>query len=188
MYQINQWVFQSKISFNPDPSKQVQEIIFSRKTKNISHPSLCFDNSIVLQSPHKKHIVIFLDAQLTFEGQLTVITTKINKTFRLLRKLQNILPRSRLMTIYRAFVSQNVLSRKDIQTFRPHLDYGDVIYDEAYNKTFHRKLESIQYNVCLALSGVIRGLSIERLYQELGLGFLQRRRWYSKLSNNKNEL
>ena len=92
------------------------------------------------------------------------------------------------MTIYKAFVSQNFLSRKDIQTFCPHLDYGDVIYDEAYNKTFHRKVESIQYNVCLALSGAIRGLSIERLYQELGLGFLQRRCWYSKLSNNKNEL
>ena len=28
---------------------------------------------------------------------------------------------------------------------RAHLDYGDIIYDEAYNETFHQKLESIQY-------------------------------------------
>ena len=41
----------------------------------------------------------------------------------------------------------------------PHLDYGDMIYDEAYNETFHQKLESIQYNACLALSGAIRGSS-----------------------------
>ena len=39
---------------------------------------------------------------------------------------------------------------------RPHLDYGDIIYDEAYNETFHQKPESIQYNACLALSGAIR--------------------------------
>ena len=145
MSQINKLVSQSKISFNPDPSKQVQEIIFSRKTKNISHPSLCFDNSIVSQSPHKKHIGIFLDAQLIFEGHLTVITTKINKTIRLLWKLQNILPRPRLITIYKAFV-------------RPHLDYGDVIYHKTYSKTMHRKFESIEYNACLALSGAIIGL------------------------------
>ena len=73
------------------------------------------------------------------------------------------------MTIYKAFV-------------RPHLDYGDVIYDEAYNKTFHQKIESIQYNACLALSGVIRGSSREKLYQELGLESLQRRRWYREFS------
>ena len=26
---------------------------------------------------------------------------------------------------------------------RPHLDYGDIIYDEVYNETFHEKLECI---------------------------------------------
>ena len=99
---------------------------------------------------------------------MKVITTKVNKTMGLLRKLQNILPRTALMTIYKTFV-------------RPHLDYGDVIYDEAYNETFHQKLESIQYNACLALSRVITGSSREKLYQELGLQSLQRRRWYRKL-------
>ena len=52
---------------------------------------------------------------------------------------------------------------------RPHLDYGDIIYDEAYNETFHQKLESIQYNACLALSRAITGSSREKLYYELGL-------------------
>ena len=51
---------------------------------------------------------------------------------------------------------------------RPHLDYGDVIYDEAYNKTFCQKLESIQYNACLALWRAIRESSREKLCQELG--------------------
>ena len=66
LYQINKWAFQWKMSFNPDPRKQAQEIIFSRKTKNISHPSLLFNDSIALQTPHQKHLGSFLDARLTF--------------------------------------------------------------------------------------------------------------------------
>ena len=144
------------MSFNPDASKQAQEITFIRKTKKVSHPSLLFNKSIVSQCPYQKHLGIFLAAQLTLEEHLKVITTKVNKTIGLLRKSKNFLPRPVLMTMYKAFV-------------RPHLDYGDIIYDEAYDETFHQKLESIQYNACLALSGAIRGSSKEKLYQELGL-------------------
>ena len=72
---------------------------------------------------------IFLDAQLIFEEHLKVITTKVNKTKGLLQKLHNILLRPALLTIYKAFV-------------RPHLDYGEVTFDEIRNETFHQKLES----------------------------------------------
>ena len=74
-----------------------------------------------------------------------------------MRKFQKTLPRPVLITMYKAFE-------------RPHLDYGDIIYDDAYNKTFH------QCNDCLDLSGDIRGSSREKLYHELGLESLQRRR------------
>ena len=62
----------------------------------------------------------------------------------LIRKFQTILPRFSLLTIYKTFA-------------RPHLDYGDMIYDQTYNALFHRKLESIQYSACLANTGTIRG-------------------------------
>ena len=75
----------------------------------MSHPSLGF-NKIVLQTPYQKILGVILDTRLTFEGHLKVITTKINETIGLLWKLQNILPRLVLRTIYKAFV-------------RPHLDY-----------------------------------------------------------------
>ena len=78
------------------------------------------------------------------------------------------LPREALITIYKAFV-------------RHHLGYGDVLFDQAFNPSFHEKLESIQHNACLALTGTIRGTSKEKLYQELGLKSLQLRRWYRKL-------
>ena len=86
----------------------------------------------------------------------------------MLRKSQNILPRPAHLTIYKCFI-------------KPHLDYGDIIYDQAYNLYFHQKLESIQYNPVLALAGAIRVSSREKLYQELGLESLQLQRWYRKL-------
>ena len=109
-----------------------------------------------------------MDNILTFDEHLTNVSNKISKTLGLLRKLQNILPRPALLTITKCFV-------------RPHLDYGDIIYDQAYNLSFHQKLESIQYNDALALTGAIRGSSREKLYQELGLESLQPQRWYKKL-------
>ena len=86
----------------------------------------------------------------------------------LLRKFQQIWPMSSLLTIYKTFI-------------RSRLDYADIIYDQAYNSAFHDKLESIQYNACLAITGAIRGTSTEKIYQELGLESLKSRRWFRKL-------
>ena len=73
----------------------------------------------------------------------------------LLRKLRNLLPRAALLTLYKPFI-------------RPYLDYGDIIYEQAFNSSFHEKLEPIQYKASLAITGAIRGTSREKLYNELG--------------------
>ena len=164
---IKQWAFQWKMSFNPDPNKEDQEVIFSRKLKKVCHPPLCFNNN-VSQASSQKHLGLTLDNRLTFDEHLTNVSNKISKTIGMLRKLQNILPRPALLTIYKCFI-------------RPHLDYGDIIYDQACNFSFHQNLESIQHNAALALTGVIRGSSRKTLYQELGLESLQLRRWYREL-------
>ena len=41
--------------------------------------------------------------------------------------------------------------------FRTHVDYGDIIYDQAFNNSFHQEVESLQYNTALAITGAIRG-------------------------------
>ena len=46
---------------------------------------------------------------------------------------------------------------------------------------FPEKLESVQYNAALAITGPTRGYSSENLYQELSLEFLQSRNWFGKL-------
>ena len=165
---INKTVFQWKMSFNQDPSKQAQEVIFSCKIKKLPHPFLVFNNNNVLLTSSQKHLGVTLDVKLTFDKHLNNALNKVNKTIGLLRKLQNLLSGSTLITIYKAFV-------------RPHLDYGDVLFDQTYNSYFHEKLELIQYDACLALTGAIRGSSKEKIYQELGFESLRVRRWYRKL-------
>ena len=92
-----------------------------------------------------------------------MVSLKISKTLGLLRKLHNLLPRSALITIYKAFV-------------RPYLDYGDILYDQAYSMSFHHKLESIQYNACLAITGAIRGTSKEKPNNYKGIRLITRLR------------
>ena len=163
------WAFQWKTNFNPDLNKQAREVILSRKTKNLHHPHLVFNNTNITQSIYQKHLGIILYSKLTFENHINMVTTKINKTIGLLRKLQNLLPRTVLIKIYKAFV-------------RPHLDYDDILYVQAFNLSFQQKLEPIQYRPCLAITDAIRGTFREKIYQELRLELLQSRRWYRKLA------
>ena len=57
------------------------------------------------------------------------------------RSSVNIL-RDALLRIYKSFI-------------RPHLDYGDIIYDKPNNESFKNKIENIQYKTCIAITGAI---------------------------------
>ena len=126
------------MSFNPDPNKQAQEVIFSCKSKRSTHSPLVFNNNNVYQTYSQKHLGVILDFILTFTEHLNNVLAKVHKAVGLLRKLRNILSRTTLITIYKAFI-------------RPYLDYGVVLYDQAFNNSFKEKLEPFQYNACLAL-------------------------------------
>ena len=76
---------------------------------------------IYLVGKHKKLLILLW---ITFEVHLPTVSKKPNRTINLLRELQSVLPRITLVTIYKAFV-------------RPHLDYGDILYDQAFNNSFH---------------------------------------------------
>ena len=58
---------QKKISFNPDVSKQAQEVIFSRKQAELVHLDLVFNNTAVHQSHSQKYLGIYLDMKLNFK-------------------------------------------------------------------------------------------------------------------------
>ena len=87
-------------SFNPDKSKQAQEVIFSNKTQRVIHPPAIFNNIPVVRSSCQKHLGIYLDEKLDFSNYIKEKNSKANKGIVTLRKLLNVLPRNSLITIY----------------------------------------------------------------------------------------
>ena len=156
-----------KMNFNPDLSKEAQ-VIFSRKTVKVSHPSVTHNTAPVARTACQKHLGLYLDEKLNFHDHINAKILKANKGIGIIKRLSNTLPRKSLLTIYKSFI-------------RPHLDYCDIIYDQPNNESFCTKIEHIQYNAALAITGAIKGTSQTKLYKELGLESLKFRRWFRRL-------
>ena len=141
------------MKLNPDPTKQTQEIIFSRKRTVSIHPVVYFNNTLVNSMAPQKHLGMILESKLSFENHLQSVFSRVNKIIGLLRIFQPTLPRKSPVTTYKSFN-------------RPHLDYGDVVYDRAFNKSFHQSRESLQYSVSIAIDAAIRGTSSEKCFKK----------------------
>ena len=149
------------MSFNANPTKMAQ-VLFSRKKCKVIHSSLIFNGKDVSRSESQKHLGLVLDFKLNFDVHLKGKFSIMNNGIALLRKLRHSIPGKPLLSIYKTFL-------------RPHLHYCDVIYDKPHNEKFTDTLESIQYNAALAITGAMKGTSIEKLYNELGLEYLKDR-------------
>ena len=101
--------------------------------KNLTKISKC---------PHQKHLRIVLDSKLNFNAHLDQKIKKCNRIIGLMRQLSVTVPWNALLTIYKHFV-------------RPHLNYGDILYDKPNNENFQNKLEKVQYRACLTITGAI---------------------------------
>ena len=123
----------------------------------------------VAQTSSQKHLEMHFDKKLNFGEHLKKVESKVNKTIGIIRKLQNVLLRSALLTTCQSFI-------------RLHLDYGDIIYHKAFNESFYPKQELLQFNATLAITEATRGSSNEKIHQELGIESLKPRRWYRKMS------
>ena len=61
-------------------------------------------HATVSQSSSQKHLGVIIDYELIFNGHLKMASLKTNKAFALFQKLQNLLPRSLLITIHKDFL------------------------------------------------------------------------------------
>ena len=116
LLKISRWAYQWKMIFNPDASKQARETIFSRKANASNDATVYFNNVPVIRDNIQKHLGLFLDSKISFFDHINEKIKKATKGGNVIRKINWLLPRSSLLTIYKSFV-------------RPHLDYGDVNYD-----------------------------------------------------------
>ena len=124
------------MGFNTDPTKQKQKVIFTCKIKKQSYPPLVSNNNYAGQSASQMltnlDLGLILDSRLNFKEHLENVFKKINKTICLIQKFQTLVPSPPLIAIFKSFIR--------------HHHYGDIIYDQSNNSSFHLKLESTQYN------------------------------------------
>ena len=139
---ISEWAFQWKMQFNPDLNKQANQVYFSRKSNTYDYIPIKLNDSPVQLCESQKHSDVILDKHLNFyeyiEGKIKIC----NKLIGTIKHLSAHLPRKSLLTIYKSFA-------------RPRLDYGDIIYDNPVNVSLINKLEKVQYQACLVITGAI---------------------------------
>ena len=112
---IHQWAHQWKKEFNPDPTKQASEVLFSCKKVSPNHPQLVFNGSVVKKINEQKNLGLILDSSLSFKKHLNEKIIKAKKNIGIIKQLSKYLPVETLNQLYKALV-------------RPHLDYCDIIY------------------------------------------------------------
>ena len=144
------------MSFNPGPNKQATEVLFSHKVNSDDHPKLTFNSNSVQRCSSQKHLGLILDNKLDFNKHLDKKVNKCNKIIGMMKKLSTLVSSQSLLTIYKSFV-------------RPILDYGDIIYDKPHKGSFIEKIEQVQCNACLVITGAFKSISRELLYRKLGL-------------------
>ena len=158
------------MQFNPHPKKQANEIMFSWKSNTRTYPSITFNNNVIVACPHRKHLGVALDSKLDFSIHIEQKIKNFDKIIEIIRSfLSALLPGKAILTNYKFFV-------------RPHLSYGDILFDKPGNLNVESKIKKAQYKACIAIIDVIQMTFGEQLDDKLGLMLLSKRRWYSKFT------
>ena len=101
---VSNWAYQRKMQFNPDPNKQANEVIFSRKSNSFPYPHVKFNENNITKCSYQKHLGIVLDLKLNCNTHIDQKIKKCNKLIGLMKRLSVNLPRSALLTIYKSFI------------------------------------------------------------------------------------
>ena len=126
---IQEWAFQWKMQFKPDPLKQVVQVIFSVKKVKPNHPPNYFNGKEVVTKTEQIHLGFILDKQLNFNAHLKEVIGKAKMGIGVIKFMSRYVTRDVLDQMYKLYV-------------RPHLDYGDVLYHQ-YDPNFSLSLTTV---------------------------------------------
>ena len=111
------------MQFNPDPSHQANEVIFSRKSKSILIPLLLSTITMLRNVLIRNILGIILDLKLDFDIQVNKKIKKCYKVIGLIKRLSVSVSRKASLTFHKSII-------------RPHLEYRDILYDKPENQNF----------------------------------------------------
>ena len=86
------WTHNWRMTFNPDPTKQAVEVIFSKKKTPKNHPPIFFNNIPVMKVHEHKNLGIILDSKLSFASHFQSIISKCRQGIGMLRFLSKYMP------------------------------------------------------------------------------------------------
>ena len=72
------------MSFNPNPTKQAVQVVFTRKSKQIDHPKIYIEVKTV--NDHK-HLGLILDSKLSFISHINEKISKAHKGLGIIKSL-----------------------------------------------------------------------------------------------------
>ena len=156
--QIRLWAWQWKMQFNTD---NTEEVIFSAKRIKPDHPPLKLGDDTISQTLEHKHLGMVLDLNLDFKSHLRAAIVKARRGIRTMKHLSR-------------YVSKDVLIQLYKLHFRPHLDYGDIIYhkyDPTMRLDFTNKLEKFTM-LLLQLLPVLGKVQVETNFTKSSAGKL----------------
>ena len=110
------------MQFNPDPLKQVVQVIFSVKKVKPNHPPIYLNRKEVVAKTEQKYLGFIRDTQLNFNAHLKEVIGKATRDIGVIKFMSRYVTRDVLDQMYKLYV-------------RPHLDYGDVLYHQ-YDPNF----------------------------------------------------
>ena len=79
------------------------------------------------------------------------------------KKLNKVIGLTRRLSVN---LTCNALLIKNEFFINLHLDYGDILHDKTNNEHLQNKMEKVQYQSCLVITGVIQRTSREPVYDE----------------------
>ena len=176
---IHKWAQQWKMSFNPDPTKPAEEILFSVKRNSPLHPPIYYNGIEVKRVPTHKHLGLIFDPKLSFTSHVDEISATARKGIGLIKHLRPYLPVNSLEQIYKMRI-------------RSHFDYCDYIFhtpalinnsstDINLNYVMD-SLESLQYQAATAVTGTWKGTNRDKIYDQLGWESLHNRREFRRIT------
>ena len=117
--------------------------------------TLCFYNFEIKRVKHTKYLGLIVDDTLTWEKHIEYISTKINHNIGILKRTQNFLPKSSLITLYKTLIE-------------PYFRYCNIVWGQC-NETLKDKLQSLQNKAVRTTAGQsYEYTNHDRLLKEIG--------------------
>ena len=161
---LHLWSKQWLVNFNPTKTKY---IVFSKKPKPPNYPDLFINNTQLQQVSEHTQLGITFNTRVTWDNHIDKNCKKAMNRLTALKKLGNRIPRKSRLTIYLSFI-------------RPILEYGFQLYDNC-TSTLSDKLEHVQRECLLYVTGAYKKTSHRELLKEVGIPALEKRRKKQKI-------